>query len=121
MSEKKGIKELKELVIFVAVLANAADKTTRDGLQLADIGDFMNAALKAPEAFDGIADVKLEIADLDMVEMAELKDALAKELDLVDDQLEAIIEKSISAIVSIYGIINDVRALKDATNKTPSQ
>lgn len=116
MSEEQGIKELKELVIFVATLANAADKTTRDGLSMADIGEFVNAALKAPEAFEGIENVKAEIANLSEAELVELKTALAQELDLVDDGLELVIEKSISAVVSIYGIVQDVKKMKDASN-----
>jgi len=109
---KEGIKELKELVTFVAVLASAADKSTQDGLGYDDIGEFVNAMLKAPNAFEGIDKVGAEIKDLDAAEMQELKDLVAAELNLVDDKLELVVEKAIVAIVNIYDIVLEVKALK---------
>lgn len=108
----KGITELKELVVFLAVLASAADKSTKDGLGLDDIGHFMPAILKAPGAFEGIDEAKMELKDLDNAEIAELNLAVATSLNLEDKQVEAIVEKSLSAIASIYGIVQEVKALK---------
>jgi len=107
-----GIENLKELVVFLAVLGNAADASTKNGLGLDDVVHFMPVFLKAPAAFEGIDQAKLEMKDLDAAEIAELNAAVAMSLDLADDQVEAIIEKSLAALVSIYGIVQEVKALK---------
>ena len=49
MSEEKGIKELKELIIFFAVLGSAVDKSTKDGFSVEDIGAFLPAFMAAPD------------------------------------------------------------------------
>ena len=72
----------------------------------------MPVFLKAPGAFNGIDEAKLELKDLDQAEIAELNQVVAQTLDLADDQVEAIIEKSLSAIVNIYGIVQEIKALK---------
>ena len=107
-----GIKELKELVVFLAVLGSAADRATKNGLDMADIAFFMPVFLKAPAAFEGLDVAKLEAKELDNAEIAELNQAVAENLDLENDKVEALVEKSLSALVSIYGIIEEVKALK---------
>ena len=107
-----GIENLKKLVVFLAVLGNAADASTKNGLGLDDVAHFMPVFLKAPGAFDGIDAAKLELKDLDNAEIAELNQAVAETLNLADDKVESIVEKSLSAAVSIYGIVQEVKALK---------
>jgi hypothetical protein len=107
-----GIKELKELVVFMAVLAGAADRSTKNGLGLDDVAYFMPVFLKAPAAFEGIDKAKLEAGDLTPEELTELNSAVAEALDLVDDRVEAIVEKSLAALLNIYSIVQEVKALK---------
>lgn len=114
MAEKQGIKELKELVVFVAALASAADKATQDGLGYEDAALFVPVLLKAPEAFQGLDKAKLELANLNQAEVAELNEALKQELDLVDDQLEGLVEKALSILVQLYGLIEAIKAKKSA-------
>jgi hypothetical protein len=114
MSEEKGIKEVKEVVEFIAVLASAADLASKDGLGLEDIGLFMPVMALAPAAFTGLDEAKLEAGNLSQQELVELKVALAEKLDLADDKLEGLIEKALGLAVSVYGFIQEVRVLKDA-------
>lgn len=107
-----GTKELKELVLFVGALASATDMATKDGLGIADIALFMPALLMAPEAMAGLDKAKLEAGDLSIAEMDELKVALAGQLDLADDKLEALVEKSIGVLINIYGIVEEIKTLK---------
>jgi hypothetical protein len=107
-----GIENLKKLVVFFAMLGSAADKATRNGLGLEDIGDFIGPLMKAPEAIEGIDKVKLEAQDLDTAEMDELKAAVAANLDLVDDELEGVVIDAIGAIVSVYGIYEKIQKIK---------
>jgi len=111
---EKGIKELKELVVFIASLSSASDKAMRDGLGLSDMALFMAPLMMAPEALAGLDEAKLEYADLSEAEKAELNAAFAKELDLVDDGLEALIEKSMMIGLELFRLIKQVKALKDA-------
>lgn len=112
MSEEKGIKELKEAVEFVAILASAADKATQDGLGVEDVALFLPAITLAPTAFAGLDEAKLELDDLSQDELTELKKALADKLDLADDKLEGLVEKSIGLVVEIVGLVKEVGALK---------
>ena len=115
MAEKKyGIKDLKEMVVFVAKVGNAVDVSAEDGIGVDDLGSFVPAFMSAPQAFEGVSEIPKEAKDLDAEEMKELQDALAKELDLKDDALEAVIEKSLAAIASIFAIAQEIKALKDA-------
>jgi len=112
MGEEKGIKELKELVVFFAEVGSAADKASKDGLGWDDAGHFVPALMAAPKAFDGLEEAKMEAKDLSESEMAEIKQALAEKLDLVDDQLEVLVEKALGVIVNMYGIYKEIQAMR---------
>jgi len=107
-----GIKEIKELLVFIALLINASDKATKDGLGLEDVALFMPALLKAPEAFSGMANMGVEFKDLSMEEVKELEMVLAKELDLEDDKLEGLVEKSLGLLVQTVALIKEIKSLK---------
>ena len=110
--EEKGIKELKELVSFIALFINATDKATKDGFDIGDIATFMVPLMKAPQAFSGLSEAKLEYADLSSEEIMELNKVLADELDLESEKVENLVEKSLSVMIQIYSIIKSVRDLK---------
>jgi len=109
-----GIKESKELVEFIGALASAGDKATRDGLGYEDIALFIGPLMLAAEAFKGLEDAKLEIGELDDAEIAELREAFAAKLDLVDDQLEGLVEDGLAAAANVYSIYKKVKSLRDA-------
>lgn len=111
---EKGIKETKDLVGFIALLGNAIDKTTDNGLQMADFGEFMGALGRVPAALDGIDEVPAEIKDLDAAELSELKADLASQLDLRDDVLEGIIEESITIGAALFGLVQKIKAAREA-------
>lgn len=108
-----GIQSLKIVVTFLAQMASAVDKSTRDGLQIDDIGNMVTPLLKAPEAFGALDQAKLEIKDLDQAELKELHAAVAESLDLVDDDVEVVVERALAAAVEIYSIVESVKALRD--------
>jgi len=110
----KGIKEIKELLVFIALLINASDRATKDGLGIDDIVLYMPALLKAPEAFMGMAEMNAEFNDLSLDEVKELEVLLSKELDLVDDKLEGLVEKSLGLLVQIVALIKEIKGLRSA-------
>lgn len=111
---EKGIKESTELVVFIAVLASATDKSTRNGLDFEDVGSFVTALMKAPAAFENIKEVGDELKDIDAAEMDVLKAAVKDHLDLVDDKLEVVVNKCIAVIINILDIVKEIEALKEA-------
>lgn len=110
----EGIKELKELVVFIGAFASAADKATQDGLGVEDIAHFVPSLMLAPEAFKGIDAAKLEVTNLDEAELLELKNAFATELDLVDDQLEGLVEEALTIGLQLYGLYKKIGAIRTA-------
>lgn len=114
MGEEHGIKELKEVVVFLAGFASAADAATRNGLDVNDIATFMPAMMMAPAAFTGLDKAKLELGNLDQAELQELRQAVADSLDLVDDKVEALVEYALSVALSLYDLIEQFKALKAA-------
>jgi len=116
----KGVKELKEFIVFLASLGTAADKAQADGkLDVADLGLFMPALMKAPEALMGLDEAKLEAKDLSQEEMQELSAAISQELDLRDDVVEGLIEKSLSVAPLVYGIFKEIQAFQKSKKESP--
>ena len=111
---EKGIKELKEFVVFIASLASASDKATRDGLGVEDLAIFMGPLMLAPEALAGLDEAKLEYANLNEQEKAELIAAFADKLDLVDDGLESMIEKSMVIGLELFKLFKQIKDMKAA-------
>ena len=113
--EKKGIKELKEAVEFIGEFVTSIDKSRADGkVDVQDIGNFLPAMMLAPNAFAGLDELKLEAKDLDEVELVELKAAFAAKFDLVDDKAELLFEEAMTVILSVYGMVQKVKAYKEA-------
>ena len=109
------IKELEELVVFIDVLGNAVDASTKDGLGVEDIGAYLPAFMAAPEAFTGLGALKeLKMADLSAEVVGGIKEKLAENLDLADDQLELVIEDAFGVIADIMALSERIKALKEA-------
>ena len=107
-----GIKDLKELVVFMAVMGNAVDQATKDGFQAADIGLVVPAFMKAPEAFAGIENVPAEFKDLDDAEKDEIVKAVKENLDLADDVLEGIVEDAFAMVLGIVSLAGKIKAAR---------
>lgn len=108
------IKEIKELIIFIALLINGSDKATKNGLGIDDITSFMPALLAAPQAFTGLAEMGLELKDLNVEGIKELEVLFGHQLDLEDDKLEGLVEKSIGLLVQIIALVKEIKGLKAA-------
>ena len=112
---EKGIKELKEAVEFVGEFVTAIDKAKADGkVDVNDLGSFLPAMMIAPQAFMGLDEAKLEAKDLSEVELVELKESFAAKFDLIDDQAELLFEEAMSVVLSVYGMVQKVKAFKEA-------
>lgn len=71
-TEKYGVKELEELMLFGLTLAKEGSKALDNGAQLEDVLAVLPALKLAPEAFAGIDQVRKELSDLSDEEVAHL-------------------------------------------------
>lgn len=103
MTEKHGVKELTEIVIFFCRLGNGIDSALADG----SIGIFdarhMYGPLKAagPAIKDATKAFK-ELQDLDSLERDQLVLTVSQELDLSVDAVEEIIEDVVKSALDFY-------------------
>lgn len=106
VSEKQGIKELKELVGFVVALAQAVAGSLEDGkVGVMDLFKFFGVLRKAGPAFKNLQGLRAEIADLSEAEKAELQAYIEKEFDLGNDVVEGYIEQAIVAAIGILDLL----------------
>lgn len=107
--DKKGIKNLKEVVVFLALTANATDVSTKDGLQPTDFGNYMGAIGTLPAALADLDEVPAEIKDLDEAEKAEILAELKTKLTLEDKVLEGLIEEGLTIAAGLWGLVEKIR------------
>ena len=75
MTEKVGVKETKELIRGVFIIAGLLIKKLKDGFQIDDLATIMTALAVDPavrEALEGLGKLPTEFSDLDSQEIVEL-------------------------------------------------
>ena len=107
-----GIDNVKKLTKVVVMLANAVDKSTKDGLSFEDAGNFIPVLMELPGALAGYAQLGAELKDLDAQELVELKELAKAELNIVDKDLEAVIKLALTVIGDIYNLYTEIKALR---------
>ena len=109
--EKKGVKDLSEAIVFAITLGEAVELGLQDGkLGLEDLGLLVVPFTKAPDAVEGISNIKDEIMDLDAAERGVLNQMIKDELDLADDKLEAKIEAGVDFLAAIHTFMQAIKA-----------
>lgn len=104
--EKMLIKDTKELVKFVVELVNAVDYSLQDGkFSLTDVANFLKPMLSAPNAFNDIKNVSLEIKDLSEEEKVELKEYMKNELKIGSEKVEMVVEHSFSIALELATLV----------------
>lgn len=93
-------KETLELVSFLATVANALEKSFRDGkLNVQDFGNFISAAIEAPNAIQGINLIGEEIKNWTEEEKAQAIVLFQEKLDFAADNIESAVEDIFTAIL----------------------
>jgi len=113
MSGKADVKDTKEMLTFVARVANLAEGAAKHGFNGA-LPDLVGPVLAAPAAFAGMTDIPTELADLQDDEAAECKALLALELDLDADAVEMLAEELLGLAFDLAVAFGKVRAAKEA-------
>lgn len=107
------VKELKELLVFSCRLANSIDKTLADGkVTVTDAQFLFDPLFAAGPAFNGFANIELELEDLDDAEAIELVSVVANELDFTNDEAEHLSEEGIALAIAIVRFVNKIRAAR---------
>lgn len=108
-----GTSDTKDLLVFVARLGNSIDKTLSDGkVTLTDAGYLFDPLFSAKAAFEGLANIDDELADLDSEEATNLVSIFADELELSNDEAEDLSEEGIALAISIVNFVNKIRAAR---------
>lgn len=111
--ESTGIKETKDVVIFLAKLGIAIGHSVHD--KKLDVVDFAAAAKEVPAALNDITKVPAEIKDLDSAEGKELLETVVTELAPLGITTTDAAKKFVSAGVNFAeGILDVIAGLKAA-------
>ena len=105
-----GVKETKEMLMFIIAMAEAVDKSDADGkFSLEDAGHLIAALPMAMAAFSGVSAMPKELADMDAVERAELVKMIDVELQLGHAKTEMAVKKGIGVMMELYGLYELVK------------
>lgn len=108
-----SIKESKELLLFIAKLANAVDKALANGsIDVADVTLVFDPLFAAKSAFDDVTLVPQELFDVDEDEATELVEAVKQELSLRNDVAEELTEEGLAIAIRLVLFINKIRSSK---------
>lgn len=103
MSEKLGIENLKEACITLINTGEKIDQALEDG-KVSGMEAISISVTSVPGIFNIVKQgkvIKAEFKDLDDDERSELKAAIASELDLQNDYVEAKIEKGFNVAIAL--------------------
>ena len=110
-SEKYGIAETKEAMIFGVTMAMAVDEATQDGFQWTDVFKMVPALTKLPAAVEGIQNVPAELSDLSEAERDELILEI-ENLEFASEYSEQIAEQSLRVALELGKLIVLIREAK---------
>ena len=100
------MKETKEMLKFIISLANAVGKAMEDGsMGLLDMSHFMGSIASAGDAFNDSGKIVAEFKAMTVAQRIDLVSYVKKEFDLPQDNIEAVVEKSLDAGMKILDVI----------------
>lgn len=106
----EGIKETKEALEFVAVLATAIGEAKADGeIGIGDAFTVLPALTLAPSAFGGASLIAKEAADYTSEEIKALSAFFKAKCDLPNDKYEEYFEYAIEAALNLGKLVAGLR------------
>jgi len=110
-------KETKEFLSFTFALFNAIHESSVDGqITVQDVPNFLQVAMKAPEAVKGINFIPNEIMNLGEEESEELKTWVAEHFNISNDQAEPYFEAILLNSFALYRAGAKLYYLKNVKN-----
>lgn len=106
-----GIEETKRLLKFIIELGKSIDKTFSKGhIGLFDAVNFYGALIACIPAFNGISQLKPELAHLDDSEIADLRAYIQSELSLQDQALTIAINDGLALAQKLYDFVLSLKS-----------
>ena len=106
-----GVKELKDVVKFVCVLASGVAEAAADGKPtLGDVAHVMPVLYALPAAAEGLDEVPAELKDLSGDELAELSETVKEALELPSEKVEEAVEEIVDCALKLYSVIAKLKA-----------
>lgn len=106
-----GIKETKEVVVFLAKVGEGVEKALADGkIDLSDALDFTGAVMAIGAAVSGVGEVPSELKDLDASEAAELVNAALAELPHLSGKALGVVKAALAVVVSVSSLVSALKA-----------
>lgn len=100
--EKKSVKELKDVVVLLAQIANSSVSALKDGkVGVEDLSLFLKLIPLLPAAVDGAAQIPAELKDVDAAEVKELADAVVANLALDNEKAALVVSKSLGVVIAL--------------------
>lgn len=100
------MKETKEVLDFVISLGNALGESMKDGVvDYSDVMNFWEPISKISYAVEGSSDILGEVSDLTLDQMDDLVSHVKDNFDIPQDNIEEIIEESLTIGLSILSLI----------------
>ncbi|NOY58907.1 MAG: hypothetical protein GXO75_08225 [Calditrichaeota bacterium] len=97
-----GIQETLDVIRFGLAVGNSLGKALQDKkFDVADLLYFVDSLTKLPSALSGFEKVPEELKDMEEAEFEVIKETIAKEFDIPQDNIEPIIEDAIKIAVVI--------------------
>lgn len=106
VADEMVMKEIKELLAFVAALIEGIADSMDDGkIGFTDLFKFFSAFRKSSAAFKGLDKVRGKLKSLTEADKSDLNDFFAKELDIKNDFMEAYIEQAVAVAISLIDLL----------------
>lgn len=109
---KVGIELLKKLVKELVQLGKVTNEELKDGYQWTDLWSIFGEAKDLTFVFTNWKEIKSQFDDLDQQEIKDLVDSLVGELDIKEEEIVDLIEKSVDFAESGYELFLAIKALK---------
>lgn len=111
MSEKLGIKELKELLDLPLSVVSVINQAKADGkIDIMDLGLLLQLVPKLGPALADDDKIPSELADLDAEEAAELVALIVADLSVSDEKAKQVIDASFKMLVAAFNLVKAVKA-----------
>jgi len=109
-NETEGIKEIAEVVTFVAASFVGIKNAAVDGLGISDLGIIIGLSSSAKAAFEGIEKIPSELGDLSEQEADALVDMVNENLaGALGDRARQIVGKALAIVPKVVDLFEEIR------------
>jgi len=107
---RMNLKETKELVLWVASLANVMGEALEDGkISFTELPKFYGPLMNAGKAINGLKELPAELKAVTAEELSMLVEEVKEELDLPQDKVEMIVEKALELGIVLFTIVKSFK------------